>query len=245
MFLSPGRSGAGIASVLGNLQPVIVLALAAPVLGEPITRGKAASLALGFVGALLVSSAALVGPGGFDALGPMLALLASLSVATGNVLAKRMGPQPRLLAIASWQLLLGSLPLLAASAVLEQAATISWAPTFVIALLFLAFAGTALPTPVWYWLVRDDDLGQLTLFLFLVPVFGLGLGAGALGEPVSIAEILGTGVILAGIVVATRTRAAAEAPPAAVETIGAPVPGSGWLSLPCGCASLCVEEASD
>jgi drug/metabolite transporter (DMT)-like permease len=245
MFLSPSRSGAGIASVLGNLQPVVVLALAAPVLGEPITGGKAGSLALGFVGALMVSSTGLMGPGGSDVLGPILALVASLSVATGNVLAKRMGSQPRLLAIASWQLLLGSIPLLTASAVLEEAATTRWEPTFVITLLFLALAGTALPTPIWYWLVRDDDLGQLTLFLFLVPAFGLGLGVGVLGEPVSAAEILGTGVILAGIVVATRTRAAPEAPPTAAETISAPVPGTGWLGLPCGCACLCAGEASE
>jgi probable blue pigment (indigoidine) exporter len=40
MSLSPGHAGAGIASVLGNLQPVVVLALAAPILGERITRAK-------------------------------------------------------------------------------------------------------------------------------------------------------------------------------------------------------------
>lgn len=37
MFLSPGFTGAGIASVLGNLQPLAALLLAAIFLGEPLT----------------------------------------------------------------------------------------------------------------------------------------------------------------------------------------------------------------
>jgi hypothetical protein len=50
----------------------------------------------------------------------VLAQTASLSVADGNVLAKRMGEQPLLVGIAAWQLIFRSLPLLAASAVLEN-----------------------------------------------------------------------------------------------------------------------------
>lgn len=40
MFLSPGKAGAGIASVLGNTQPLILVLLGAMLLGEPVTRQK-------------------------------------------------------------------------------------------------------------------------------------------------------------------------------------------------------------
>ena len=40
MFLSPGRTGAGIASVLGNAQPLILVVLAAAFLGERMTRSR-------------------------------------------------------------------------------------------------------------------------------------------------------------------------------------------------------------
>ena len=233
MFLSPGRTGAGVASVLANLQPVLVLALAVPVLGERITSAKAIALTLGFAGALLVSSSAVLAGGTSDLSGPALALTASVSVAAGNLLAKRMGAQPRLVAIAAWQLILGSLPLLAASAVLERGDSIRWDPRLLAIVLFLALFGTALPTPIWYWLVRgEDDLGQLTLFLFLVPAIGLGLSIALFGEPLNAIELLGTAVILSGIIAATRAEVAPRA-------------GERWSCMPCHCPSLCVDVAAE
>ncbi len=231
MYLSPGHAGAGIASVLGNLQPVIVLALAAPVLGERITVGKAAALGLGFTGVLLISFSMLGGPDSPDVFGPLLALLASVSVATGNVLAKRMGAQPHLVAIAAWQLVAGSLPLLAGSMLLESGTPVHWDPQFILILLFLALGVTALPTPIWYWLVRDNnDLGKLTLFLLLVPAFGLALGVALFGETLGTGEVIGTGVILAGVVMAARAEASTPF-------------GRRLVTMPCHCPSLlCVED---
>jgi drug/metabolite transporter (DMT)-like permease len=49
MFLSPGRTPAGIASVLGNTTPLFVIALGGVVLGERITSAKRAALLFGFV----------------------------------------------------------------------------------------------------------------------------------------------------------------------------------------------------
>lgn len=202
MFLSPGRTGAGIASVLGNLQPLLVVALAAPFLGEPLTPGKGAALALGAVGVLLISSASLAGPDAYGLPGALLALTASGSLAVGSVMAARMGDQPRLLALTAWQLLLGSVPLLVGAALLERAAPVTWRLTFVGLLLFLAVIGTALPTPVWYWLLRGGDIGRLAMGLFLVPVFGLGLAVAVFGERVGHSDGLGLGLALAGTAVA-------------------------------------------
>lgn len=198
MFLSPGRTGAGIASVLGNLQPVLLVALAAAFLGERLTRGKQLALALGAVGVLLISSAAFAGPDAYGLPGALLALTASGSLAVGSVLAARMGEQPRLLALTAWQLLLGGVPLLVASALLERDAPVSWSPAFVGLVLFLAVAGTALPTPIWYWLLRGGDVGRLGLGLYLVPAFGLAVAAAVFGERIGLAEGLGIALTLAG-----------------------------------------------
>ncbi len=204
MFLSPGQAGAGIASVLGNMQPVVVIALAAPFLGERLTRGKLAALGLGLLGVALIGSSALAASDAYGVTGPAFALLASVAVAAGTVLAKRMGAQPNLVAIAAWQLILGSLPLLAGSALLERGSGVVWNAELVALLLFLALAGTALPTPVWYGLVRQDDVGRLTLFFFFAPVIGLGLAAAIFGERVTLPEGLGVLLALAGIALAAR-----------------------------------------
>ncbi len=86
MFLSPGRTGVGIASLLGNLQPLLVIVLAAMFLSEPLTRGKVAALVLGLTGITLITVPALTGPNAFGVSGAVLALVASVSLAVGMVL---------------------------------------------------------------------------------------------------------------------------------------------------------------
>lgn len=232
MFLSPGRTGAGLASVLGNLQPLLIVALAALLLGEPVTPGKGVALALGAAGVLLISAAALAGPDAYGLSGALLALTASASLAVGSVLAARMGDQPRLLALTAWQLLVGSVPLLGAVALLERDAAVSWSPTFIGLLLFLAVVGTAVPTPLWYWLVRGGDVGRLAMGLFLVPVFGLALAAVVFGERVGLTEGLGIGLALAGTAVAMWE--SHRHPPPRPTPTALPPTSAGPVSAPIG-----------
>lgn len=202
MFASPGLAGAGIASVLGNLQPIFVVGLAALMLGEPVSRADRATLALGALGAVFIAWPALRGRGAEGLAGPALALAASLGFAIGSVVIKRMKPGACLLTITGWQLLIGGLPLLAASALIERGAPVRWTAEFVAMLLFLALIGTSLVTAVWYWLVQREEVGRLSMFFFLVPVFGLGLAMAIYDEPISRPAVVGVGLILAGIGVA-------------------------------------------
>lgn len=204
MFLSPGRTGVGIASLLGNLQPLLVIVLAAMFLREPLTRGKTAALALGLAGVALITAPALTGPNAFGTSGAVLALVASVSLAFGMVLVKRMGTPPNLLILTAWQSTLGSLPLLAVSALLERDAAVTWNVEFVALLLFLALVGTSFTTVVWYWLLQRGDLGRLTLFLFLVPVFGLGLGTFLFGEKLGILSVIGVVLTVSGLAIVAR-----------------------------------------
>lgn len=204
MFLSPGRTGAGIAAVLGNTQPVFALLLAAMFLGERLTSRRLTALALSFGGVTLIASGALAGAGAYGISGPLLALAASGGAATGSVIVKRMGSGPDLLMLSAWQLIIGAVPLLAASAITERGDAVVWSAAFVGLLLFLALAGTALAVPAWYWLVQREEVGRLTLSLLAVPVVGLGIAVVAFGERVTPLE--GTGVLLtlAGLGVVAR-----------------------------------------
>ena len=199
MFLSPGRTGAGIAAVLGNTQPLLTIALAALFLGERVTRRKATALALGLAGVALIAYPALTGPGARGSAGPILALAAALGATAGTVIAKRMDLGRELLTVAAWQLLLGSLPLLGASAVVERGARLTWSATFVTLLLFLALVGTAFANAYWYWLLRHHEAGELTLFLFFVPLIGLGLAAVFFGEALVPLTGLGAALTIGGI----------------------------------------------
>lgn len=204
MFLSPGRAGVGIASVLGNSQPLIVVVLAAIFLGERMTRGKWLTLTLGLAGVTLISSQVLAGPDAYGLSGMALALAASAGASAASVIFKRMSIPVNLLVITAWQLIFGSLPLLAISVLIERDTQVIWNVQFVGLLLFLALVGTSFANAVWYWLIQRDEVGRLTMFFFLVPIFGLGIAALAFGERISPLEGVGSVLTIAGIGVATR-----------------------------------------
>lgn len=201
MFLSPGRTGAGIASVLGNLQPLLIVVLAAVFLGERLGAGSALALALGLLGVTLTTESALVGSGAGGAAGPVLAIAASGGAAVGGVIVKRMGHLSAVLPVTGWQLLVGSVPLFVASTIVEPAMRVTWTPEFVGLLLFLAVLGTSFTTAAWYWLIQYHDVAWLSLFLFLVPVFGLVSAALLFGEGITMISGLGIVVTLVAMLI--------------------------------------------
>ncbi len=210
MFLSPGRTGAGIASVLGNTMPLILVLLAAGFLGERVTPGKAAALILGFVGVSLIAYPAITDPARSGLLGAVLPLVAATGFALSSVLVKRMDVEDALLSIVAWQLLIGGSPLLVLSAWLERDVAIAWNSLLISLLLYLSLVGTALTTALWYWLVQRDDVGRLSLVLFLVPVLGLGLAVVLLREDVGVTEGIGVAMTLGGIGVVLREAGSAR-----------------------------------
>jgi drug/metabolite transporter (DMT)-like permease len=203
MFLSPVRTGAGIASVLGNVQPLFVLVLAAVLLGELLTRAKVIALVLGLAGVTLISLPAIAGADASGISGLLLALGSSASLGVGNVILKKIGTRHDLLTMTAWQLALGGLPLLALALVVERGAEVAWTGTFVALLLVLALAGTALPYVAWNHLARYEEIGRLTLYLFLVPVLGVALAILLFSEPFGSSELAGLGAIAAAVAIAS------------------------------------------
>lgn len=197
MFTSQQHTGAGLASVLGNTGPLIVIVLAAIFLGEPITRAKAAALLLGTTGVSLIALSGIGGAKGGASLGALIPLIAALSGASESVIVKRADLGTDVLSVTAWQFLVGSIPLLLLSASTERDRGIQWTPQFLLVLLFLALAGTAFSTALWYWLIQRDDVGRLTLVLFLVPVIGLMLGTVLFAERLSAMQGAGAGLALA------------------------------------------------
>lgn len=215
MFSSPGRTSTGIASVLGNTGPLIVVALAVLFLGEGMTRGKTAALVLGVVGVGLISYPALAGPSRFGLSGAVLALIAATGTASESVLFKAADAGDALVRVAGWQFLIGSVPLLALSAWLEGDAGIEWNGPFLLLLGFLALIGTAGAVSLWYWLIQQDEVSRLSLLLFLVPVLGLGLAVTVFRERIGPHQALGIAVALAGLAVLAREYWVSSAPKSA------------------------------
>lgn len=209
MFLSPGRTEAGVASAAGNLQPFLTLLLAAFFLGEALTAATTTAMVLGLAGITLISYPALTGSGALGMSGVALALAVSVGSSIGNVLIKRMQLGRSLLAVTAWQLVIGGLLLLLLSGMVEDVTRLDVGPVFVALLLFLALAGTAFTTALWYALIQAGDVGRLATFFYLVPVFGLAIAVLAFGEAVSIPTFGGVLALLlaVGVIVSHRSPA--------------------------------------
>jgi drug/metabolite transporter (DMT)-like permease len=205
--------------VLGNVQPLVTVVLAAILLNERVTGAKAVALLLGLAGVALVAYPGFQGSGAGFGVGSLLALSASAGAATGSVIAKRLELRAELLAVTGWQFVLGSAPLLAAAAVLEPVERVTWNVEFFTILLFLALVGTAFTTAAWFWLLERDDVGRLSLILFVIPVLGLVLAMAIFGERITPVQVLGALLIAAGTLAVLRAARGTGTSRRAIEAV--------------------------
>jgi drug/metabolite transporter (DMT)-like permease len=218
----------GLAAIINALNPLFTIVIAALVLhDEPITVNRAAGLLLGFTGAVVLASPNLgsgVGDGGAD---PSLVIaaevalvLASILYAGGVVWARHRvtgrpimadpatGPRaPRPLEIAFGQVLIAFLLIAPLAFLLEPpvdgfvpapASAGSW-----IAIAWLGLLSTGVGFVLSFRLIRTWGATRQSLVTYVIPVIAIVLGVVVLDERLHPAELLGTVLILSGVVLAS------------------------------------------
>jgi len=211
---SIGNVGAGLATVLGNLQVVLVAFAAWAVLGERPGRKILVAVPVVFTGAVLISGALEQGAYGENpALGTVFGVLTTIAY-TGFILVLRQ---------VNRDVRRPAGPLLDATAVAAVVAALSGWVTGDVELIpswpAHAWLGTlAITSQVIGWLLISVSLPRLpaaltSVLLLIQPVAAVGLAAVLLGERPSALQLAGVVVVLAGVLVATVTlpgRAAIE-----------------------------------
>ena len=191
MFMAPGRTGAGISSVLGNTGSIFLVVLGWLFLDEPLSRRKLEGVAAGTVGVTLIAYPAISEPSLAGPTAALFPLTAAVALAGSAVLLKRLDARDSLGHVVAWELLVGAIPLLVLSAWVERGSRTEWTPIFIALLAFLATLGTAAATWTWYWLVQREDVGRLGVFMFAVPLLGLILAWALFDEPTTLLTIAG------------------------------------------------------
>ncbi|MCB1095997.1 MAG: EamA family transporter [Verrucomicrobiae bacterium] len=223
MFLAPAFTGAGLAAVLGNTQPLFIIILGTVFLGERLTAGKLFALVLGITGVVVLAFPSIGASGSRVLIGDLLALGVAANAAVASILIKRSRPGASLIPFTGWQLVAGGIPLLLISAIAEQGHATKWQPAYLAILITLAVAGTALTTVGWFWLLQRYEAGRLSILLFCVPITGLTLAAIIQGELPTVLEWIGVGVIMAAVGLAlcdSRAAARAEAKSGTAIAVG-------------------------
>lgn len=194
-FISPGT-----ATVIAATQPLMAAILAHQLLGERLnSRGKV-GLAVGFTGIVLIAFPELMSSTRSNsAIGITYIVLAAFGITVSNVLIKRLsGKVDPLMAMGS-QLLIGGVPLAFIAALTEMPGAIQWSGEFIAVVLTLSIFGTSLVYWLWISLLESVELSRANAFSFLIPVFGLALGAAFFSEQPGWPELLGAGLTVIGI----------------------------------------------
>jgi drug/metabolite transporter (DMT)-like permease len=193
MFAGTAGVSSGVAAVLANAQPLLIVLPAWVLFRERPTARILAGLGVGFAG-LIVAAA----PAGAGASGALLSLGAAAAITAGTLLARRLSGVDVVM-LSGWQFLLGGLLLAGWAGAVEGAPNISWTPRFTLALLFLALIGTAVTYLIWFSELQRAPLVSLSAWTMLTPVFGVALGWLLLGDRLSVQQGVGVGLVLAAL----------------------------------------------
>jgi O-acetylserine/cysteine efflux transporter len=196
---------AGLASLVLQVQAFFTVGFAIVLLGERPHLAVAAGLALATAGLALVASGldGLATPGGFA-----LVVGAAAAWGIGNVAIKRAAPADPL-RFMTWICVVPPLPLLALSLAFEGPREIGDALAGidlggVAAVAYIAFAATTVGWGLWGYLLRAYSAGTVAPFSLLVPVFGLGVAALLLGEPLGTRTVVAAVLVVSGVLLTQR-----------------------------------------
>jgi drug/metabolite transporter (DMT)-like permease len=184
----------------------VALALHWKLPAERLSAVQWLGVALAFCGIV----AAFFGPAAADSawermlLGDFLALLAGIAwgATTVAVRLSRLAKEPATITL-FFQLAIGFILLLAAAIALDQTAfrptQIAW-----ISLIFQSVIVCFASYLAWFWLLKKYLASSLGVLSFMTPLFGVAFGVWLLDEPLEKNFLLGSLLVIAGIVLVNR-----------------------------------------
>jgi drug/metabolite transporter (DMT)-like permease len=188
---------AGPAAAIVYLQPVLVVLASGPILGETLTPRRIAGAVLGFAGVAVVglhqSAAASAG-------GVLLLLAAAVSWSIGALITS--ATDEPIVPLVVGQHLVAAPLLVATAAIAEPFPALT--TKFILCILAAGVGGSAMAWMLWSLLMQRGEASVVSTWLFAVPVLAAVLGVVLLGEPMSLALVIG----IALVAIAVRLAAA-------------------------------------
>lgn len=194
------EGGAGKVAVLTFTMPFWVMVMAWPMLGEKIRGMQWLAVALSLAGLC-----GIIEPWNFHGklFSNALAISAGISWGLAVILAKKLhqrAPGMDVLSFTAWQMLFGSLPLVAL-AFLIPAPPINWSHTLIAAVLFNVILANSLGWWLWLYALHRLPAGVASMNSLLIPVIAVLAAWLQLGEVPSLYE--GGGMLMIAIALTT------------------------------------------
>lgn len=219
LFWAETRVASGLAAVISAMIPVWIFAGELFVLRTQRATPLAVSgIVLGFAGVTLLALAPGSAAGGRTP-SSTLAILAMLGGticwSAGTVASRRMTlPQPQR-ANAGWQMFTGGLMLLALSAAAGEWKHLPPDPALASArmlgsMAYLVIAASIISYTAYVWLIAHEAPTRVSSYAYVNPVFALLIGAALAGERLTVAQMAGAALVVAGVFATLQGRSAPQ-----------------------------------
>lgn len=200
IFLSAYGLPGGLAATIQAVNPLVVIALAWPMVGERASGFRLIGAAVGLAGVTLLVRQT---PGGITVLGLAGAFGSVLVSAVGFLLIKRWTPPTDMLTLVSWQLVAGGLLLLPLSVAWEGPPP-ALDRGAVIGFVWIGVIGTGAAQWCWFRGLRRMPAGSVATIGLVTPVVGIALGVAFAGEAFGPWQAVGIALVLGGVVAGQR-----------------------------------------
>ena len=191
------EGGPGKTAVLIFTMPIWTLLMAWPILGERIRGSQWLAAGSTLTGLLLI-----IEPWDMHAslFSKFLGVMAALCWAIGTILVKRLrSRQPvDLLVLTTWQMILGSVPLVILAMLVPERAT-DWTPHYAGILAFMSVGSTALCWWLWIYILDRVPAWEASLSVLGTPVVAILSSRLLLGEDFKVLEVAGILLIGGGL----------------------------------------------
>jgi drug/metabolite transporter (DMT)-like permease len=201
------------AIILNAASPLVTAGLAVAAGFFPFSRGLFVGLVISAIGAAAVTALG-AGTGGRLEMDPGALFVIASMVTWGfyNLGVQQVSRDLAPLWITAGAMLAGFPFLLGAIALERPPHLLHTVRTHLPVLAYLAIGPSAVAYACWNAAVRDLGASYAMMFNNLLPIFGMLLGGLVLQERVTVVQLLGSGFIIAGIVIAYRALPATPAP---------------------------------
>jgi probable blue pigment (indigoidine) exporter len=196
IYVSAQLLPTSVAATVMATSPVVMMLFAWLLLADPPHARHLAGAGLGLAGVALM---VLAGVTAVDLRGVLASVGAMAMSSLGYVLAKKWGGGVDVLSLTAWQLVAGALVLLPVAVVVESPPHLDGPAA--LGFLYVTVIATALAFAAWFAGLRHLDAGTVGLVGLLNPVTGVLLGTVVAAEVLSVRQLCGLVLVLAGILV--------------------------------------------
>jgi drug/metabolite transporter (DMT)-like permease len=191
-----------LASVINSAVPLFVIVIAALFLkGETVTVNRLVGLVVGFVGVAILVGLDVTDLGSANAVGELALIGATVSYAIGNVYAKAHVHGLRPMIPALFQVFFGLLVTGTLAFATEQPLAVAWQPEAIFAVVWLGLLGSGVAYLSYFRILQHWGATRTSMVAYLLPVYGIALGALVLAEPIAPSTLLGAILVIGGIAI--------------------------------------------